>query len=250
MPNPKKFGLIFMLCFAFAACNPPSRMGMVRDPETGLQWGSVVEKNIVTDASLHKNKKIKVRARNTSGDPAFDLNGFTGRLYDAYRAIGYQPTESDDFGLLVDVNVMYSGQVQSNLASEFGFLGAAGGGIAGYRSQATAGTAIGALSGVTLGAILGSYVTDDTYIIVAQVSVATIRDTRRDETKTITFSRSPNPADRRSEREKEEEALGGRSLRETHATKVAVYAGGRMVPQARIAAEVRQRMVRIVSDII
>lgn len=246
----KAVALAAAVALSLAACNAPSRMGMVKDPETGLQWGSVVEKNIVTDASLHRNKKIKVRARNTSGDTTFDLGGFTGRLYESYRQAGYEPTEADDFGLLVDVNVMYSGQVQESLAVEYGFLGAAGGGIVGYRSSAKAGTAAGALSGATLGAVMGSYVTDDTYIVVAQVSVATIRDTRRDESKTITFSRSPNPGDRRSEREKEEEVLGKRSLQETHSTRLAVYAGGRMVPQSRIAAEVRQRMVRIVSDII
>ena len=130
-----RFGLAVAATLLLSGCgnliNPPARMGMVKNPETGLQIGSVVEKNLVTDASFYKNRKIKVRTRNTSGDPAFDLAGFTSRLRSAYAGAGYEPTAGDDFGLLVDVNVMYSGQVQNNLAGEFGFLGAAAGGLAG-----------------------------------------------------------------------------------------------------------------------
>lgn len=55
------------------SCAPPQRMGMVVDPATGLQYGSVIEKNIVVDSSQFENKRIKVRIRNTSGDAAFDM---------------------------------------------------------------------------------------------------------------------------------------------------------------------------------
>ena len=35
--------------------------------------GSAVSNNVVTDPTLHKNRKVKVRVRNLSGDAAFDL---------------------------------------------------------------------------------------------------------------------------------------------------------------------------------
>ncbi len=244
-----------VIALALVGCgnlvDPPARLGMVKDPATGLQFGSVVERNIVTDPSFHGNRKIKVRTRNTSGDTAFDLDGFTTRINDAYRTTGFVPTAADDFGVLVDVNVVYSGQIQANMAAEYAFLGGAGGGIAGYRSSTTAGTAIGVLSGATLGSILGSFVTDDTYIIVARVSVGTVKDTRRVEDKTVTFSRSPRSGETREEEEERyRESISRRGLQDMVSTQLAVYAGGRNVPQARIADEVRQRVVRIVGDII
>lgn len=172
------FAVLTAVSVAMTGCgnlvSPTARLGMVKNPDTGLQIGSVVEKSSVTDASFYKNKTIKVRTPNTSGDVAFDLREFTDRLRTAYAAAGYTPTDKDDFGLLVDVNVIYSGQIQTNLADEFAFVGGAAGGIAGARSDARFGTGIGALGGATLGNVIGSFIADGTYIIVARVPV---RDT-------------------------------------------------------------------------
>ncbi len=228
--------------------NPPSRMGMVKDPETGLQIGSVVEKNLVTDASFYKNRKLKVRTRNTSGDPVFDLARFTSRLKSAYAVAGYKPTSGDEFGLLVDVNVIYSGQVQKNMAGEFGFLGASAGGLAGVARGGDIAPAAGTIAGATLGSIVGSFVTDDTYIIVAKVTFGIIKGAPKRDGKSITFSRSisghPEDAEEIEERRK------ARGFRQTHSTGISVFAGGRNVHQSDIAGMVRQRFVRIIRDII
>ena len=227
--------------------NPPARGGMVKDPVTGLQFGSAVERNIVTDASFFTNKKIKVRTRNTSGDTAFNLRQFTNQLSSTYASNGYEPTNQGDFGLLIDVNVMYSGQVQRSLANEFGFLGAAGGGLAGYKIGGDGvGAGAGVLVGAALGSILGSYVTDDTYIIVLEVTFGVIKEIRGSK-KTITFSRSPKY---NYEKEDEEINRNKRGFKKTYKSKIAVFAGGRNVPQSRIAGDVRQRIIRIVGDII
>ena len=224
---------------------PTTRMGMVKDSDTGLMIGSRVENTIITDASFHKNNKIKVRIRNTSGDTAFDLHSFQSIVESAYARAGYEPTSQGDFGILVDVNVRYSGQIQTNMEAEYGFLGAAAGGITGFRSGASGGTAMGVVAGATLGSIVGSFNTDDTYIIVTDVTYASVKDTRKkDPAKTVTFSRSNS---RYNEKEKKER---GRSLKTTISTGVAVYAGGRNTPQSAIAEQVRDRIARIVSDII
>ena len=237
---------------ALSACanivSPPARFGMVKDPDTGLQFGSVVDNSLVTDASFHKNRRLKVRLRNTSGDAAFDLKRFAGEIEAAFAAAGYEPTRVDDFGLLVNVNVVYSGQVQTTLAEEFAFLGAAAGGIAGFRSDADAGTAIGTVAGATLGSILGSYVTDDTYIIVARVSVANVKGPHKRDGKTITFSRSISG--HVEDEEEKEERRRRRRLGTVNTVEISVYAGGRNVRQAEIAEEVRRRFVRIIGDII
>ena len=96
-----------------------------------------------------------------------------------------------------------------------------------------------------------SYITDDTYIVVATVSFGIIKERPRAEEKTITFSRSPKPGERRDEEEERyREAVSQRGLRETFSTRLAVYAGGRITPQSAIVREVRQRLIRVVKDII
>ena len=117
-------GTCLVVGLVLGACAPQQRMGMVVDPQTRLQYGSVVERNILIDSSQFKNRKLKLRIRNISGDPAFDLHGFRSRLEQSYSSKGYDLTTGDDFGLLVDVNVVYSGQTRSDLSQEFGFLGA------------------------------------------------------------------------------------------------------------------------------
>ncbi len=227
---------------------PTSRLGMVKSPDSGLMIGSAIDGFSVTDPAFFSNKRVKVRIRNTSGDSAFDLYEFRSKLEDAYRDTGFEPTREDDFGLLVDLNVTLSGHVQTNMTDEYALIGAGAGGIAGYRSGATAGTATGVLAGATLGSIAGSFVTDDTYVIVADVTLVIVKNPRKREGKTITFSRSVSGSiedeeDRRTSRSRPKM---GSIIEST----VAVFAGGRNTPQSAIVDMVRQRMIRIVRDII
>ena len=236
-----RLALVGIVCLAAYGCSSPSRLGMVKDPQTGLEFGSVVENTLFVDAAQFKNRKIKVSTRNTSGDAALSMGEFADSLRSSYAGKGYQPTDDDDFGIRVDLNVLRSSQIQENYAIEYGFLGAAAGGIAGYRSNARAGTAIGIASGATLGSILGSYDTRDTYIVIAEVAIG-IMDQRAGITeRTVTFSRSP----RLEERERDV-----RPFREVARTRIAVFAGGRNATQADISGEVRRRLARIVGDII
>ncbi|MBX3453212.1 complement resistance protein TraT [Ferrovibrio sp.] len=237
-------GLLLASCIGAA----PSRMGMVKDPDTGLQFGSVVERSIVTDPSFMNNRRVKLRLRNTSGDTAFDLRGFSDQIKQSFASAGYQPVEDDNFGVLVDVNVTYSGQIQRNLSTEYAFLGASAGGIAGYRSQTSAGTAMGIVGGATLGSIIGSFVTDDTYIIVSQVTIGFVRQPLGRDGRTVVFGRSAQGnADEEEEREQRRRQT---QLRSSTGTGVSVFAGGRNVRQSEIAGEVRQRIARIIGDII
>lgn len=235
--------VVLAFCSA-AACAPLPRNGMVVDPETGLQFGSVIEKNILLDASQFENKKVKIRIRNTSGDPAFDLDRFYGDLASAYGGKGYLVTDTNDYGMLIDVNVTYSGQVSRNLSGEFGFLGAAAGGLtgAGVARNQTLGASAGVVAGATLGSIIGSYVTDDTYIVIAYVSLGVVEPERGKQSSTIVFSSSQDT--------KKEEKTGFRPFRQRINTGISVYAGGRNVPQSGIASQVRQRFKRILSDVI
>lgn len=228
-----------------SACASPSRMGMIKDPYTGLLFGSAVEKNIFIDSSQFQNRSIKVTTRNTSGDQHYQLGAFTDSLKGSFANKGYKPTDADTFGIKVDINVLYSGQIQRNMSSQYGFLGAAGGGVSGNRSSSPGATAAGLIVGATLGSVIGSYVTEDTYMVVAEVSVGvtdSVGDSGNDK-KTITFGSSPKM---------QEEIIpkNFRPFREVLRTKISVFAGGTNTTQQQIADQVRQRLVGIVSDTI
>jgi outer membrane lipoprotein SlyB len=240
-----KLPVAFIATAILASCSAPARYGMVKDPETGLQFGSVVQKNIVTDSSFYKNRKIKVRIRNTSGDTAFNLRNFKNQIEQSYAHAGYKPTSNDDFGLLVDVNVVYSGQIQRNMSREFGFLGAVAGGLSGATTNRNIPTIAGTAVGATLGAIIGSHVTDDTYIIVTRVTFGVIKGPAQRDGKRITFSSSTFSTDEEGRKERSQ-----RGFRTTHRTGVSVFAGGRNTAQSEIAQQVRERIARIIRDII
>jgi hypothetical protein len=164
---------------------------MVTDPNSGLQYGSVIEKSVFIDADQFENNAIKVTIRNTSGDPAFDAHGFRSELERSYADKGFKPAR-DDFGIKLDLNVVYSGHIREDMSAQYGFLGAAAGGIAGYRSPARAGTAIGVLAGATIGSIIGGTQTRDTYITISEVAIgiAEARDVGQT-SKSVTFGSSP-----------------------------------------------------------
>ncbi len=221
-------------------CAPQSRMGMIIDRNTGLQFGSTIERNIVVDPTFFQNQRIKLRIRNTSGQVNFGIKRFQRQLLSAFASTGYDISRSDDFGILVDVNVMYAGQASRNLSKEFAFLGGAAGGLAvGSGELATAGALIG---GATLGAILGSYVTEDTYIVISEVTIGVVDQTRGKKEETLVFG-----ASKRKITVREREYRGfARQAR----TKIAVYAGGTSISANRIASDVNQRLVNIISDVI
>lgn len=232
---------ISLVVFSLTSCAPSSRLGMIKDSATGLQYGSVIEKSFFVDSSQFENNKIKISSRNVSGDTSYNISSFVNSLERSFVEKGYRLSQQD-FGIKFDITIEYSGHVQSNLSQQYAFLGGAAGGIAGYRSEAMAGEAIGLLTGATLGGIAGSYVTEDTYILIARVSIG-ISNKSKNQGKTVRFSSSPNL-------QADDDRSGVNYFDEVLTTKVAVFAGGRNVSQSEIIEGVRRRLHSIVSDII
>jgi hypothetical protein len=193
-------------------------MGMVVDQRTGQQIGSVVERSFVVDAAQFRDPRLKLRIRNTSGDPLFNLGDMSSFIAFLSKK-GYQAESDGEYGLLVDVNVVYSGQVSRNLMREFAFLGGTAAGLAAYG--ATRGgieTAAGVLAGATLGSIVGSYQRQETYIVVAEVSLAVIDKNRGSKEAKIVFGKTQ---DKKSTKGSE-----FRGFRDRASTKISVFAGG------------------------
>ena len=243
--NSKVVTIMAVIAFSFglSSCgNDAPRLGMIKDPVTGLQYGSTIGESFFIDSEQFPNKVDKVTARNVSGDINYNMRKFIGDLKNSFESKGYEAYANDGFGLKVDVVVEYSGHVQSNMSDTYGFLGAGAGYVAGRHSSAKAAEGIGIVTGAVLGSIAGSYQTKDTYIIIAKVNVGIMDSKSGKITRSITFSSSPKL--------QEEEDDGFKRFKEVVSTEIAVYAGGRNVQQSEIVNEVRRRLVRIVSDII
>ena len=228
-----------------SSCAQKPIMNMVTDSKTGLQYGSIVGDNFFTDAALFPNKVIKVTTRNISGDIKYDMKSFVEEIENSFAEKGYEVYNNDGFGIKVDISVRYSGHIQKNMMKEYALLGATVGGISGFRSNATAGTAIGLVAGATLGTIIGSYVTEDTYMMITDFTIGVLNPKKKKKTKTITFSRS-----KRLQEDDDEDDKKVIKFKNVYKTQIAVFAGGRNVKQDQIVEEVRKRLARIVSDMI
>lgn len=241
-----KTRLLFLsLTLLVIACAPPQRYGMVKQRDTGLMYGAHTSGSFVMDPDQFENNALKVTVRNTSGDTQFTLHSFKKQLEQAYLEKGYRQAQGKDFGIKVDVNVTYSGQLSQNAALEYGLIGGVAGGIAGgVMGQSSSNNminyAVAPITGATAGAILGSYVTDDTYLVVTKVTVGIIRHKVEHKKTTIVFDSSKHKE--RKEPFKRYDAAG--------TITVAVYGGGRNIYQEEIVQEVRKRIKLILQDII
>jgi len=241
MKSFTKVFLILIIGVVISGCAQQPRHGMVPTAD-GLMFGSVIERNLVIDAQQFEDPRVRVTVRNTSGDTAYNIKSYKGQLVSALQRKGYKAAGSDGYGLRFDVNVLYSGYTSTNMSTEYAFLGGGVGGLAGAHRNTSTSVAAGLLVGATLGAIIGSYDRSDTYIIIAEVTVGVLDTVRGKASKSVTFAHSPAL--------QEERKSGRRSYDEVLKTKVAIYAGGRSISQSEIVNQVRQRLVRILSDVI
>lgn len=236
------FAALAVMAALVCGCASRQRIGMVRDSETGLMYGSTVTGNFVCDPAQFKTPVVKVKLRNTSGDPAIDMKQFRGSIEDSLRSKGYGIGQGSDFGIQLDVNLVYSGQFSRSRAAEYGLLGAAAGGYTGYRQGGTDGSVIGTAGGATAGAVLGSYSTEDTYLMVVDVVVGIMGKPYRKKETVISFG------DTRIK--KRRERAGFRGFTNTERLQLAVYAGGDNTEQSEIITGVTGRMRRILNDIL
>lgn len=242
--------MLIILLAVVTACNStqPNKYHLVKDEDTGYSYGAAKDGEFIADPALFRNSRLKLRIRNTTGDPSLNLYEFRKQLEEAYTTIGYQMTDGDDFGILLDINVVYFGQVTEMLPREYTFLatgaGAAVGAVAGAPSGkqgAMIGMAAGSLVGASIGEIIRKYATEETFSIVSSVTLATVMPEYADDEKTITFVTGKRI------RQKKQNFKGFRSR---DVVMLGVYAGGRMAGKSDIIDEVRNRYLRILKDII
>jgi hypothetical protein len=246
LPIDRRTLLATGLAALATGCQRPNRMDMVVDPKTANRMYGMRSDGqpIFTDPVMYPNRRIKLSLRNLSGDPAWDLDSSRSQIYRAFLDKGYEPSDGNDFGLKVDLNVIRSKQFDADLMNEFAILGGAGGGIVGARREAAgvgAGTAIGIAVGATLGAIAGLFTADSIYVVVTQATFGIRRHSEKPR-RVLTFDDSPRVEDW-------EESGYGSFRRVSHLT-IANYGGGMRVAQNEIADDIRARAIRSLTSFI
>lgn len=245
------FGLIACL-LAISACTSshgPNPYQLVEDEKTGYAYGATKSGEFIADPAMFRNNKLKLRIRNTTGDPALDIYAFRQKLEQAYSNLGYEITDGRDFGILLDVNVKYFGQITDTLSQEYTFLtsaaGATVGSIGGLQSGDSADTIIGVSAGSIMGAAVGeilrNFITEETFIIISSITLATVMPEHIGDESVIQFTTGKKIKQKKT---------NFKGFRSRDSINLAVYAGGTMAEKGDIIDEVRERHLRILKDII
>ncbi len=224
-------------------CRTKQRMGMVRDQNTGLLYGSMTSSNFVIDPSQFDTPVLKLTIRNTSGDPAINLKALRNSLEAAYRDKGYKIVKTGKYSMHLDINLRYSGQISQNMVDEISLWGGAGGAYAGASiGQTIDSVVLGSASGAAIGTIIGQYTTQDTYIMKADVVLGIVDKYAKKRRYVVQFEDTQIKWD--------DEDDGFTSYRSRERIQAAVYAGGNNTPQSKIVRGVTLRFKGILQDII
>jgi Enterobacterial TraT complement resistance protein len=237
------------LAAALTGCQRRNKGELVVDAKTDRMYGMRSDASVFVDPALYPNRRLKLTLRNMSGDPVWDLDGTREQLYQGYLAKGYERSDGNDFGVKVDLNVVRSKQFDSDMMAQFAFLGTAAGGIsggiagsvAGGTPGGLAGGGIGMAAGSTLGALVGYFTVDNIYVVITEATFAVRRDAAKPR-RVVTFDGSP--------RIDEWEESGFGSFHKVQRVMIANYGGGRMVSQADMAEDIRQRQIRSLISLI
>lgn len=221
--------------------------GSYRDQ--GFKIGSATSKTLFIDSSQFANRVVKLRIRNSSGDPAMDIGNIRNRLENGLRSAGYEISDKG-FGIVVDVNAYFMNSVANGRSRASNEIGALLGAVAGYEATKKSG-GMGEGSGIVLGAIVGATLQEvirssseyDAYVVLCDVNIGVIRQENR---KKDVFIIGGNKIEHQEDDEKS--TFESFALRET--VKVAVYAGDTREKYSSTINAIHDRLAGIVANMI
>ncbi len=234
---------------ALAPLGPLAGCAVGGYPAAEFKIGSSVSRNVFIDPGQFGNRRVKVRMRNSSGEPGIDMAGMRSAVESGLRSAGYELAEQG-FGILVDANLHFMNSVaegRRRAPNDVGFLL---GGVAGYEIARNSGgirpgsgAIIGALAGATLQEVIRSSNDYDSYMAVCDVNIGVVRQqpTNKD---TLVIGGN------RFERERNEPDPTFESFAQRETLKVYVFAGGRREGRDYVLQAIQERLARIVANLI
>ncbi|WNO03947.1 complement resistance protein TraT [Rhodoferax mekongensis] len=219
--------------------------------QKSLQIGSATSRNLFVDSSQFANRTIKLRLRNSSGDPEFDVGRLRQSIESGLRSAGYEVSDQS-FGIVMDVNAFqFRTAAVSNVSSSSG-IGLLLGGVAGYEIAKRSGD-VGTGSGAILGAVAGAAIeeiirnhgTRATYLALCDVNIGIVR---KESTKNDRFIIGGNKIERAKDEEREKDAYTGFATRDT--VRVAVYAGDDSARAEQTTSAIVDRLGRVIANLL
>jgi len=238
------FGILLAMLLAITGCGSSA---YVRD--TGFKIGSATSKNLFIDSSQFANRVVKLRIRNSSGDPALDIGSIRSQVEAGLRSAGYEIGDKG-FGIVIDVNAYFMNSVANGRSRATNEIGALLGGVAGYEMakrpggiSAGSGVILGAIAGATLQEVIRSSNEYDTYLALCDVNIGVVRQENK---KKDYFTIGGNKIEHQQDEEKS--TFESFALRET--VKVAVYAGDARERAGSTIISIHDRLARIIANLI
>lgn len=245
----KVFTSLIILILLLTACAGPSSGSQSSAYQRSLQIGSVTSKNLFLDSSQFANKTIKLRLRNSSGDPALNIDRLRSSIESGLRSAGYKVSD-ENFGIVMDVNAF---QMQSaskaNVSSNSG-LGAIIGGVVGYEAASRpggiasgSGAILGAIAGATIEEIIRNHGELSTYLAICDVNIGIVR---KEYTKKDHFVIGGNKIEHREP--DEADTFNNFAMRET--VRVAAFAGDDSSRWHQTLDALLDRLGRVVANLL
>lgn len=218
-------------------------------PANEFRIGSVTSKNIFVDASQFANRKVRLRLRNSSGNPSIDIHRIRTTVESGLRSAGYT-LEEQGAGIVMDVNLYFIDSVVEGRRQHSNHLGVLLGAVAGYEANKRpggmgpgAGALVGAIAGSTLQEVVRANQEPDSYVVLADVNLGVIRQESKHRD---SFVIGGNPIER--DRNDGNGTFESFAMRET--VKVSVFAGDRRENRASVMEAIQDRLARIVANLI
>lgn len=218
-----------------------------------FQIGSATSKNLFVDSSQFANRTIKLRLRNSSGDPKLEVARLRQSIESGLRSAGYELSDQN-FGILMDVNAYQFKTTESANVTTSSGVGMLLGGVVGYES-AKRSNDIGSGSGAILGAIAGAAIEEiirnhgarSTYLALCDVNIGVVR---QESTKNDRFTIGGNKIERNQdeERDREKDTYTGFAMRDT--IRVAVYAGDDSSQAGQTVGAIVDRLGRVIANLL
>lgn len=228
---------------ALAGCASP------RYGASGFRIGSATSKNLFVDARQFANRQVRLRLRNSSGDPSINVATMRSSVEDGLRAAGYSVSE-ENAGIVIDVNLYFTDSVAVGRQRASNEIGILLGGVAGYELgkrpggvSGGSGAILGAIAGATLQEVLRANNEFDTYVALCDVNIGVVRQESRKKDSLVIGGN-------RIEHEKQDErgTFEAFALREN--VKVAVYAGDRRERHSQVMVAIQDRLARVLANLI
>ena len=237
--------LSLILMLMLSACSSPAAS------QNPFQIGSATSQNLFVDSSQFANKTIKLRLRNSSGDPDLDIARLRQSIEFGLRSAGYEISEKD-FGIVMDINAFqFRTAATSNVTSTSG-LGVLLGGVVGYEAAKRSadisrgsGAILGAVAGAAIEDIIRHHGTRSTYLALCDVNIGIVR---KESTKDDRFVIGGNRIERVQEEDKDKDTYTGFAMRDT--VRVAVYAGDDSEHSYQTIGAIVDRLGRVIANLL